>query len=386
MVNIDHMIMVLLVNLPAYFCAALALWRKRRDESYYAAFILAILMGLLLIDAVCVSQIFYIETAAPLLVTMQAVVSVLIVPFIYLFLAPEGGEDIFANRTTVFLFALTLLLLLPSMSWDLMPRYSTVVKYVEPQKPMGVSIFWKGEFLYHLTWMAIILILQSYIALTRLNRLYKLVLAHGAHYSWKAKGTYYWNFGCGYFLALSFLIPLEVWQHTSMRWVFYVMSSLLTGVGCLFIYLGFDLNPVVNHESSKNSSLSDFMLENGDLVERMKQIVEEERVYLETGIQSETVAQRLETSLAYFLKMFNATYGCSFPEWVNRQRIAHSKELLQAGYSFERTAAECGFSGTFAFLRVFMRISGGETASEYCRSLGQKAPIYRPKEAYDDDE
>ena len=385
MVNIDHMIWVLLINLPAFLCAALALWRKRKDEAYYSAFILAILMGLLLVDAICVSQIFYVENAHALLVNMQAAVSVLIIPFIYLFIAPEGGQQR-VSRTTVFLFLVTLLVLLPPTSLDLMPRYATVIKYLPPQKPLGVSIFWKGEFLYHLTWMAIILVIQSYMALTQSKQLYHLVKAHGAHYSWKTKGTYYWNFGCGYFLALSFLIPLEVWQQSSMRWVFYVVSSLFIGVGSLFIYLGFDLNPVVNHEGGKNTSLSDFMLENGDLVTKMRGMLEQERVYLEPGIQSETMAQRLETSLPYFLKMFVATYGCTFPYWVNRKRIEHSKEMLSRGESFERIATECGFSSTFAFLRMFMRINNGQTASQYCRSLGNVAPIYKPKKSYDDDE
>lgn len=383
MINTHHLLILLLVNLPAYVCGGLALWRKTRDENYYAAFVLAILLALIVIDGVCVSQIFYVETASPLLIKMQATVSILIVPVLYIFNAPEGGQDVL-NRTTVFLFLATLLMLMPAVSWDLMPAYS-LVKYVVPQEILGISIFYKGQFLYHLYWMAIILTLQSYIALTQLKKLYKMVVAHGARYSLKAKATYYWEFSCGYFLSLSFLVPLNVWQTPTMRWIYYITSAIFIGVGCFLIFLGFDINPIVDHQRN-STSLSEFMLENGALVKRMRAIMEDEKVYLEPGIQSETVAQRLETSHAYFLKMVRVTYGCSFPEWINRQRIEYSKELLQQNMSFERVSNMCGYSSTFAFLRMFMRINNGQTASAYCRSLGNAAPIYRPKQTYDDDE
>ena len=233
--------------------------------------------------------------------------------------------------------------------------------------------------------MAIILVLQSYIALTQLKKLYKMVVTHGAKYSLKATITYYWNFSCGYFLSLSFLIPLQAWQTPTMRWIFYITSAVFIGVGCFLIFLGFDLNPIVDHERN-NTSLSEFMLENGAAVQRMRAMMEDEKVYLEPGIQSETVAQRLDTSHAYFLQMVQVTYGCSFPEWINRKRIEYSKQLLQQQLSFERVAVESGFSSTFAFLRMFMRINNGQTASAYCRSLGKSAPIYRPKQTYDEDE
>ena len=154
-----------MINIPAYICAALALSRKIHDEEYYAASMFIVLMLLMLADAVLVSQIFYVETASESLVRAQAGVSVLIVPILYMFLAPEGGEAVF-NRTTIMLFALTLLMLLPEMAWEIVPGYA-VTQYVEPQDILGISIFYQGQFVYHLYWAAVVLTLQAFGTTTK---------------------------------------------------------------------------------------------------------------------------------------------------------------------------------------------------------------------------
>ena len=387
MFDIGHLIIILLVNIPAYICAGLALSRKLRDEDFYAASMFLVLLLLLLADAILVSQIFYPETCTIPLALAQSVVTVLIVPVLYMFLAPEGGESAF-NRTTIMLFLLPLLMLLPEMTWELMPGYA-VTQYEEPQDIMGISIFYRGEFLYHLYWATIVLILQSFVALSQMKRLYKIVTGHGAHYSWKAKAAYYWDFSCGYFLSLSLLFPLSFWQQPEMRWTYYIISDAFIAIGCLLVYLGFDLNPIVIHQQKK-MSLGDFMLETGDVVNDMREMLEEDRVYLEKGIQSDTVAQRLDVSHSYFLRMMQAVYDCSFPEWVNNARVEYSKGLLRENkYTLEKIADLCGYSSAKAYIRLFKRITG-QTPYEWCHEDDYQATDdelleNRQEEGFDDD-
>ncbi len=354
--NVEHLILVLLINIPAYVCAGLALRRKLRDADYGACVTFSILLLLLLADAVLVSQLFYVETCTPTLLRIQAGVSVLIVPVLYLFLAPESGET-FINRTTIMLFALTLILLMPPMAWEIVPGYA-LTQYVEPQEILGISIFYQGQFVYHLYWAAIIMTLQSFVALTQIKHLYKVVKDHGAHYSWKARAAYYWDFSCCYFLALSFLFPLSLWQTAEMRWTYYLFADAILAIGCILVYIGFDLNPIVIHQR-RNMTLSDFMLETGDRVDEMKRMLEEEKVYLEKGLQSDTMAQRLDISHSYFLRMMQAVYGCSFPEWVNNARIEYSKALLAENkYSLEQIASMCGYTSINSYVHLFRRITG----------------------------
>ena len=365
MFDISHLIVLLLLNVPAYICAGLALSRKLHDEEYYAASMFIVLSVLILADAVLVSQIFYPETCNDTLVRMQAGVSVLIVPVLYMFLAPEGGESVF-NRTTIMLFALTLIMLLPEMAWELVPGYA-VTQYVEPQDILGISIFYQGQYIYHLYWAAIVLTLQAFVALSQMKRLYKMVTSHGARYSWKAKAAYYWDFSCGYFLAFSFLFPLSMWQTAEMRWTYFIIADAFIAIGCLLVFMGFDLNPIVIHQR-KNLSLGDFMLETGDVVHEMRHMLEDDRVYLEKGIQSDTVAQRLEISHSYFLRMMQAVYDCSFPEWINNARVEYSNGLLRENkYTLEKIADLCGYSNARAYVHLFQRITG-QTPYEWCHA------------------
>lgn len=363
--NISQLITLLIVNIPAYICAGLALSRKLRDEEYYAAAMFLLLSMLMVADAVLVSQVFFVETCTEEFARAQAWVSVAIVPVLYLFLAPEGGQSIF-NRTTIILVLLMFLMTMPDMAWELVPGYA-VTEYIEPQDTMGISIFYEGNFIYHLYWPAIILILQSFVALSQMKRLYKMVTGHGAHYSWKAKAAYYWGFSCGYFLSLSYMFPLEFWQTPEMRWTYYIIADAFIAIGCLLVYMGFDLNPIVIHQQ-KNLSLGDFMLETGDVVSDMKYMLEEERVYLEKGLQSDTMAQRLDISHSYFLRMMQVVYGCSFPEWINNARVEYSKILLRENkYSLEKIASLCGYSSARAYVRLFKRITG-QTPFEWCHA------------------
>lgn len=384
--NITHLVTLLLLNVPAYVCAGLALSRKMRDEDYYSVGVFIVLLALLLLDAILLSQVCYPDTATEEIIRIQSGVSVLLVPVIFMFLAPQSGQERF-NRTNIMLFLETLLMLMPEMAWELVPGYA-LTQYVEPQDIMGISIFYQGEFLYHLYWPAIILILQSFTALTQMKKLYNAVKTHGANYSWKAKASYYWNFSCGYFLSLSFLFPFSMWQTPEMRWTYYILADIVISIGCLLVYMGFDLNPIVIHQTKK-LSLGDFMLETGDVVGDMRHMLEEDRVYLEKGLQSDTIAQRLNISHSYFLRMMQAVYNCSFPEWINNARIEYSKGLLRENkYSLERIANMCGYSSSKAYVRLFKRITG-QTPAEWCHQddyIATDDSLFDAKEAiYDDD-
>ncbi|MBR1809315.1 MAG: helix-turn-helix transcriptional regulator [Paludibacteraceae bacterium] len=367
--NTSQLISVLLVNLPAYVLGGIAFVKKIRDENYYAAWVFLTLLLVLVADAVFVSQMFFVETCLPVYMEVQAAMSVSIVPLLYMFLSPEGGEERW-SRTTIILWLLTLLILLPSVSWEVVPAYA-ITQYFPPREIMGISIFYKGRYVYFLGWTAIALTLQSFVALSQLKRLYKAVSSHGAHYSWKAKATYYWDFSCGYWLSLSFLVPLHIWQTPAMRWVFYVSACVIIAVGCLLLVLGFDINPVVDNEHKKQT-LHDFMLENGEIVERMKRLLEEDRIYLEHGIQSDTVAERLDTSHAYFLRMMRIVYDMSFPEWVNRARVEYAKQLLSdPDIKTEQVAAECGYKDAYTLAHMFHQITG-TTISEWRNGKGEQ--------------
>ena len=297
-----------------------------------------------------------------------------LVPLLYMFHAPAGGQTVI-NKTTVVLFLLIGLLFVPATSIELVPAYATRY-YTRPMDEMGVSIFQRGVFLVHIEWIAIILFLQELIALSQLRRAVRYVHAHGAHYSPATRAVFVWDFNCGFFLAVFFFVPLPFWQQPLMRWAFLIIAMIIIAVGCILIFFGFDLNPV-SDDDGKRTSISEFVQENKELINRLRYMLEEEQVYLKRGIQADMVIQQLGTNFLYFDRIMDSQYGVSFPEYVHRARIRHAQELIAnrkhvhpgiyTPVTLDTIAQACGYENTTTFIHLYRRITG-EDPSELLRS------------------
>lgn len=136
------------------------------------------------------------------------------------------------------------------------------------------------------------------------------------------------------------------------------MASIIIGVGSLLIFFGFDLNPV-SDEDGQRTSIRDFMAQNSELVNKLRYLLEENRIYLEPGIQAETIIQQLDTNHVYFERIMLSQYGFSFPEYVHCSRINHAQELMKniPTPSIDSIAQQCGYDSTETFVRFYERIT-----------------------------
>ena len=314
------------------------------------------------------------ETATGANIQLLAIFTVMIVPLLYAFHAPYTGH-MSLDWANVVLLLLGGLIFAPATSIELAPSYALHYDS-HPVEGFGVSVFYRGLYLFHIDWMICILFLQTAIALLRVRRVVKYVRAQGGKYSFAARAALIWDFNCGFFLLVFFLLPLSVWQTQPARIVYMILAALIIALGSLLIFFGFDLNPI-SDESGKRSSLKDFVKENMELVSALRYLMEEEKIYLEPGIQTETVVKRLGTNFVYFSKIMNAEYGISFPEYVHRARIRYAQQLassvtrhpsveLSGGVSSPLTldaiATQCGYKDTETFIRLYRLITGEDPA------------------------
>lgn len=356
---------ILLINTPAYFCAGLALYRKINKGQYYEA----ILFTLLVLDLFCMAfftaMVLNPETATGNNMHWLAISTILVVPILYAFHAPYTGHERI-DWAIIVLFLLGGLLFVPATSIELAPSYAVHYNTMAMQE-FGISIFYRGFFLFHVDWIIIILLLQTTIALMRVWRVVRFVHAQGGHYSFSTRAVLAWDFNCGFFLVVFFLVPLSVWQTQSAQIVYMITAALIIAVGSLLIFLGFDLNPV-SEDSGKRSSLKDFVRENSDLVSSLRYLLEEEKIYLEPGIQAETLVHRLGTNFIYFGKIMYAEYGISFPEYVHRARIRYAQQLAKdanasSPLTLDSIATRCGYKDTDTFIRLYRFITGEDPAT-----------------------
>ena len=358
---------MLLINIPAYICAGLALYRKFNQGQYYEAVVFVILVMDLFGLAYFTAMVLNPQTATGDNMQWLAIFTVLIIPILYMFHAPYTGHERL-DWAIMVLFLLSGLIFVPATSIELAPSYA--VHYTSmPVEEYGVSIFYRGIFLFHLDWIIIILISQTVIALMRVWKVVRYVHAQGGRYSFFTQAVLAWDFNCGFFLAAFFIIPLSLWQTPVMRLVYMIIAATIIGVGSLLIFFGFDLNPV-SEDSGKRSSLKDFVRENSDLIRALKYMLEEEKIYLEPGIQAETLVHRLGTNFIYFDKIMYAEYGISFPEYVHRARARYAQQLASehATHSslpltLDSIATKCGYKDTETFIRLYRLITGEEPAS-----------------------
>lgn len=101
------------------------------------------------------------------------------------------------------------------------------------------------------------------------------------------------------------------------------------------------------------------------LMPRLRQLMEEERLFLNSELKVSDVATRLGTNVRYVSGCLKAE-GINFNSFVNTYRVAYAQQLLQRqpDIKMAAVAAESGFSGTSSFFRTFKAVTG-VTPSEW---------------------
>ncbi len=102
------------------------------------------------------------------------------------------------------------------------------------------------------------------------------------------------------------------------------------------------------------------------LMNRICQLMEAQKLYLNEELKIADVASALGTNRAYISDCINSTRGCSFTQFVNTYRIEHAKHLLQSRPDIKliEVWTSSGFSTERTFLRTFKSVTG-MTPSEF---------------------
>lgn len=96
--------------------------------------------------------------------------------------------------------------------------------------------------------------------------------------------------------------------------------------------------------------------------ERLRQLMEVERLYLEPELTLSDIAQRLGTNISILSAVVNGAFGKNFNDYVNSYRVELVKSRLRdpayQHYSLLGVGLECGFNSKSTFNRVFKKFTG----------------------------
>jgi len=97
-----------------------------------------------------------------------------------------------------------------------------------------------------------------------------------------------------------------------------------------------------------------------DLLERIKKLVIDEKLYLCPNLKVTDLASRLDSNRYFIYHAINVEMGVTFSNYINGLRIDHASELLKEHpeLPINEVVMKCGFTSTSAFYRNFKRFKG----------------------------
>ena len=111
-----------------------------------------------------------------------------------------------------------------------------------------------------------------------------------------------------------------------------------------------------------------------DIVARMKEYVERERVYTDSDLKMKDLADVLHLSAPKLSQVFNLYLKENYYEYINRYRLEEFKRLIDAGeykrYTITALSEQCGFKKS-NFFSTFRKVEG-MTPAEYLKKRGVK--------------
>ena len=123
-------------------------------------------------------------------------------------------------------------------------------------------------------------------------------------------------------------------------------------------------------EKYEKSGLSD--IERKELINRLKELMEAEKPYLENNLNINELAKMLKTTFHKLSQVINGSFHKNFYDFINTYRIKESKQLLKKPeneiYTIISIAYICGFSSKSSFYNAF-RKNTGITPGEYLKKI-----------------
>lgn len=168
------------------------------------------------------------------------------------------------------------------------------------------------------------------------------------------------------------LVVLLIWHISLGRYTMPVnyVFTLITSAILYFMAYRLMLNPELPTPgfSKKYQSIQLGLEEEQRVLEGLKVLLEKEKVFTDPELKLGTLAKQLSVQPQRLSRLINETYGQSFSDFINQQRVEAFVECLNdpqySHYTLHGLALEVGFNSKSAFNAAFKKITG-KTPSEF---------------------
>ncbi len=341
--------------IPAYIAIIFAIYHEIKLK-HKVGTILMILMSILFIGRfMLIGYQFAGNQLSGTLELLNDFTLLFLIPFVYMYLCDQCGTRWY-NGAAITMILCILIIFIPSPSFEV--SGTSGIQQYDVTYPRSINIYRSGHNIFHLPLKNIVSIIHCIIIAWRMYVLYKRVRSYGLKFSKHLKNYFVW-------MAVFLAMVINAHAHSEyisssqlVHWIFFISFSLVTTWGFAMVPSSFSVSPIVTEDDEKPVRLDSFIENNVHLVERLHQLMEEEKIYLRQGIVIDDAAQLVGTNRTYFTRLMREEYGQTFNDYVSNARIGYSKQLLLKGsMSLEEIAQKSGFPNASSYCRTFKRIT-----------------------------
>lgn len=159
-------------------------------------------------------------------------------------------------------------------------------------------------------------------------------------------------------------------EFTSFYLLWLGLSVLIYWLGHIGIYkfgINEERKKIRAYSIKKNLSGNKKTIKNEHII-ALERLLSKEKIYLDSNLTLESVANKLDLSTSYLSRILNAELQTNFAEYLNSFRIKEAKDYLQnpdfSKYTIIAIGLEAGFNSKSAFYNVFKK-STGKTPLEF---------------------
>lgn len=180
----------------------------------------------------------------------------------------------------------------------------------------------------------------------------------------KERFSYQENINLNWLLAIlsSCFLILIIWTmscfviNVDFDDLYMVLSLAIWMFICYFVYKH---ESVIDELTDSDAGPIDDGLDDGNVAQGLaatvRQLFEEEKIYLNPKLKLSDVARMVGTNRTYLSRFFNEENGQTFYDFVNNYRVEHATQLLRtSSYTVLEVAEKSGFNSVSTFRRAFV--------------------------------
>lgn len=287
---------------------------------------------------------------------IQIEASSCIVPLAYMYFSRQMGRKL-NNATAIVCWLLIVLTFFPNINF-----FIGDVKFLGGSsviKTFSFNIIKDGAIVFSCHIADIVILLQALLTVLRMIPTINTLKTYGLVLTSRMMGFFMWWIGAVIFIAVTSFIPTSMLVSPVGSWIYYISYTILICSIFTMLALRFDLNPVVTVDQREVVDIDEFIDANKKMAQKLRTMMEEGKVYTQSGYSAEDAATELGTNRTYFSRMMNAEFGMKFSDLVTEYRIRHAKELLTTtDQSVADIAFLTGFSDASYMNKKFHQIVG----------------------------